>query len=390
MSVAQSAPAVLAPAVALVLDVPAERIGWFTGIVYLAAMVSGLQAGDYGARFGAVRISQVALLASASGLICLVAASGWAVLAAALLIGAGYGLSNPTAASILAAHVPVRRRGLYFSLKQTGVPIGVAGSGVLAPLLFAFWGWQGAALGLAMLCLAGALSLQPARRVFDRGAEAVRAPAAASWSSPLRTVWREPALRRLGATSFSFSCTQVCLLTFLVAYLKLEQGFTLAAAAGILAVAQAVSIAGRPFWGMVADRWQQPERLLGLLGLGMAAALLCLAAMPSQAGTLWATVASMACAATAVAWNGVFFAALAARVRPGELATVTGGVMFMTFSGGMLGPVVFGSLVGLAGSYAMVFALLAALPTVAGGFTFAGARRSAPMAAASTFDPTSR
>ena len=42
---------------------------------------------------------------------------------AALAIGAGYGLPNPSASMILAQHAPPHRRGLFFSIKQTGVPI---------------------------------------------------------------------------------------------------------------------------------------------------------------------------------------------------------------------------------------------------------------------------
>ena len=56
--------------------------------------------------------------------------------------------------------------------------------------------------------------------------------------------------------------TQLCFTTFLVSYLKLELGRSLAAAALVLAVSQVLSVACRVLWGQVADRWVSPLRLL--------------------------------------------------------------------------------------------------------------------------------
>ena len=57
------------------------------------------------------------------------------LLIAASLIGVGYGLVNPAAAAILAYHSPLNARGLFFSIKQTAVPVGFGLSGLLFPFL---------------------------------------------------------------------------------------------------------------------------------------------------------------------------------------------------------------------------------------------------------------
>ncbi|MFN9774125.1 MAG: hypothetical protein ACK54X_16080, partial [Burkholderiales bacterium] len=115
-----TAPSVMAPAVAPLLGVPPQRIGWFVGLAYLAAMFSGLAAGARVARVGAIRMSRLALVACAVGLAC-GAAGGTSealmplIALAAIAIGCGYGLPNPAASMVLAVHAPPTRRGLFFS-----------------------------------------------------------------------------------------------------------------------------------------------------------------------------------------------------------------------------------------------------------------------------------
>ena len=119
--------------------------------------------------------------------------------------------------------------------------------------------------------------------------------------------------------------------------------------------------------------------LLGWLGIaagGSFVALGLLAWLPEASaaaneggGTLrlaLVVAASMVCALTAMGWNGVFFAELARRAPPGEMATVAGATQFITFFGSMTGPVVFGEFIRHGLSYSTTYLVLAVLPVVAG------------------------
>jgi MFS family permease len=381
-TLAMTAASVMAPVVAPLLDVPPQRVGWFVGLAYFAAMFSGLAAGTRIARSGAIRMSRLALLACAAGL--LFAAAGaltpmWLplVAAAAIAIGIGYGLPNPAASVVLAVHAPPARRGLYFSIKQTGVPIGVGIAGLLVPPLLGAMAWPWVLVVLSGLCLALCLALQPATVLEVRvpGAVAARGSAFGALVAPLRRVWREPDLRRLGVASLAFSMTQLCFVTFLVSYLKLEHGLGLAAAAGVLSVSQVLSVGCRVLWGQVADRWVSPLRLLAALGLSMAGSATLLGALPATAPPWTLMAAALACAATSMAWNGVYFAELAHRVRAEDLGAVTGGTQFLTFCGAMIGPVAFASLVGVMGSHGATYVLLAIAPAAVGIWLWVAAGR---------------
>ena len=188
-------------------------------------------------------------------------------------------------------------------------------------------------------------------------------------------------MRRLSLTSFAFAFTQLCFVTFLVSYLTLELALSLATAAAILAGSQVVSTAARIIWGHVGDRWVDPACLLGLLGLSMAAACAGLGLLDPGTGGgmgMGLIVATAAvCAATAMGWNGVFFAELAHKAGRSEMAAIAGASQFFTFCGSMSGPVVYAEIIRHGGSYGAAYLSLALLPGLAGLAMLRAAYRAA-------------
>ncbi len=373
-ALSQSTPAVLAPVIAQELGIGAQHIGNFTGVLYIFAMISGLLLSSRVESFGALRFSQMAMLLCGAGLAISAAGHAAGFVIAACLIGTGYGLANPTAASILGKHAPERHRGLLFSIKQTGVPLGIALAGLLAPLLLSLYGWRAALLLSAGLCVACALAIQPAARVFDRHRTAVAVRK--SPFAPLLSVLAHPVQRLLALTSFVYGCTQVCFLVFLVAFLTLQLQMSLAFSAFALAAAQLAGVIARPFWGWLGDRSGEPGRLLGALGIAAGCACLLLGTLPVEASSFRVVATVMFCGFTAVGWNGVFFAELVRHAKLSEVATLTGGVLFMTFGGAMTGPVLFAMSISLGASYAAAFVMLSTLPVVAGTVLLVRLRRT--------------
>lgn len=395
-TVAMSAASVLAPIAAPALGATASQVGWFVGLAYAAAMVFGLAGGTLTQRHGPIRVSQMALGACTLGLIAAaftglaratdpVSSSGpgiaglnivlWIGLpVAALAIGAGYGLPNPSASMILGRHAPAHRRGLFFSIKQTGVPMGVGVAGLLIPALLSVLSWPLALLTLAGACAAIALGLQSTLALNERPATPPSAALIAHpIAGPLSRVWRHAELRRLALASLAYSMTQLCFVTFLVSTLTLEHGMSLAVAAGVLSTSQVLSVLSRVGWGQIADHWIAPLRLLGLLGVAMGACAAGLGLLPAPASTTLALIAALACAATSMAWNGVYFAELAHRVPADELAQVTAGTQFLTFLGAMAGPMIFSALVGPLGGHGPTYTVLAIVPALIGGWLLVAA-----------------
>jgi MFS family permease len=381
-ALSMAVPAVLAPAVAEPLGFEVQQVGLLVSIAYLMAMASGLLCASLSPRYGPVRLSQAALLVTALAMLCYLSGSGWLLLLGAVCIGIGYGIPNPTAAEILSRHAPLDRRGVFFSIKQTGVPVGIALAGAVLPILLLSLGWRLALVVLLIVLVVAALAVGATQRVLEpsrpsrpvEGTVPSASSAATGWRSmivdrfvvPVRWVLSIPALRRLSLSAITFAFTQIAFLNFVVSLLKLEHGLSLAAAAGMLSTSQVLSVFARIFWGHAADRWIDPGKLLGVLGvlMGVCAALLGLA--PHGASPVLLLALALGCAATAVAWNGVYYADLVRHVEPGEVGKATAGTQTLTFFGGVIGATVFAAVVSLAGSYAAAFALCAALPLLAG------------------------
>lgn len=359
-----SAP-VLAPAVAPELGLAPERVGIFTGTAYLFAMVSGLASGPWVGRIGATRLTQILLVAVALGAASTTLGTPLLMLLSAAFIGVAYGAVNPAAASILGRHAPQGSPGLFFALKQAGVPVGVGLSGLLMPIGLVALGWRGSALVTAGVCLLLAVLLVPVERRLDPR-ERGPAPVRNAWAHTLVAVLRQPALRRLSLVSLVYGMVQQGFLSFSVLLLTLQLGLPLALAAGLLAISQVACTVMRIVLGHVGDRWVAPQVLLGVLGLCMAASCLALGALPAGASVPLVALVMVACGATAMGWNGVYFAQLLRTVPRAELAASAGGTQFFTFAGGMAGPFLFAQLLHMGGSYALGYACLALLSAAAG------------------------
>jgi MFS family permease len=154
------------------------------------------------------------------------------------------------------------------------------------------------------------------------------------------------------------------MLSYLVTYLVEAIRRDLVTAGLVLAAAQVAGVGGRVLWGAVAGLLLPARQVLMLLGVLMAAAGVIMALVAPD----WHVVAIFAVAivygATAVGWNGVMLAELSRLAPPGKAVTATGGSLFLTFSGVMLGPMLFGAWVTATGSYPSGFLILAALGVI--------------------------
>jgi len=351
--------AAVAPAAALDLGVSPALIGYQIGVLYVGAMLAALVGGGLARRLGATRTSQLALWLVAAG--CLVSAlSTLPTLAlGALVMGLGYGITNPAASQLLARAPTARNMNLIFSIKQCGVPIGGVLSGALVPALALAFGWQASLAACALLAVGLSLAMGPVRPRWDTDRDAA-APVMAAPLASLALVWRHKTLRWLAFASFAYSAVQLSLTGFLVTYLVAEVQLSLLVAGTILAVTHAAGAAGRLVWGWLADRIRSGTAALIANGAVALAGALATAAIVAG-WPVWAIAAATSIFGfSAIGWNGVFMAVIARQSAPQDIAIATGGTLSVTFAGVIVGPSAFAALHDHAElSYSTGYALLA-------------------------------
>ncbi len=341
VSLAALAVPAIAPAVAAGTGLPVALVGLFTAGIYAGAMFSAINAGGPLVRFGALRVAQACLCVTACGLLLVASGSLAALLPGAVLTGIGYGAATPTSSHLFAREVPARWRGLVFSIKQTGVPLGGMLAGALLPSAAQRLGWRGALPLLALACVACAALLQPLRARFDDARDRGHRFAFGGSLRTLRMVWDHVAVRGLAISTFFFSSMQSCMATYLVAQAHEGAGLGLVRAGLVLACAQVSGVFGRIAWGWIGDHWMRPSRLLTLLALAMGACA-CAAALLRPDWPLPAVLAlAVAFGATATGWNGVYLAEVARLAPAGMAGILTGGTLFFTFAGALSAPPAF-------------------------------------------------
>lgn len=367
-AVVTAAPAVLAPVLAPDLGITPKWIGVFMAFTYVGAMVGSLVCGEFITRYGAIRVSQVAVGFCAVGIAfmaVLPASAAPLLVAAAVIAGLGYGPITAASSEVLARTTPADRMALTFSIKQTGVPAGAALAGALLPALALAAGWRTAFLAVAVVGVGVALAAEPTRKSLDLRSTARHAFSLAAVLRPLRAVIGAPRLLELSLVGMAFAAVQTSLSSFLVVYLTDGLQWPLVAAGLALTCATTSAVFGRIFWGVAADRFWPANRILAAVGI---LACVCGVAM-ALAGPQWPAwlVLPLAGAygATAIGWNGVQLSELARRAPPGMAASVTGASGFLTFGGVVIGPLLFAALAGLTGGYRAGFAMSALVSGVA-------------------------
>jgi MFS family permease len=354
----------VAPEVTASFGISSALIGYQFSLMAASMMCAFLFGGNFSARWGACRVNQAGLALVA--LSCIVATGPHVAFffLSAIGLGLGYGMLTPSSSHLLMRFVPAERRNLLFSVKHSGVPLGGAAAALIAPAVATAFGWRWSlAVNVVLICVLIAL-LQRRRAEWDDD----RQPAPTATFNPFEgvlLVWRHRGLRLLAIAGACLVVPQTCISTFTVVLFAEEMGYTLVAAGLVLTASQVAGAVGRIFWGWLADVTRDCYWVLAVLAAVMvAAALVCLAITPAWPIAL-AVVLFLVYGFTATGWNGAYLAQIA-RIAPAhEVSRATGGTLFFTCIGTLLGPVLMANTYAVAGSYSAAFGFLC-IPTAAG------------------------
>lgn len=350
---------VVAPVVGAALDLSPAYVGVYVAFVYVAAMFSSVLGGSVVRRWGALRVSQICMCLSATGLVLCSIAHPAAMAVGAVLIGMGYGPVTPASSHLLIKTTPPERMSLVFSIKQTGVPVGGMMAGMLVPSFEVLVGWQFAFLSVAALCVLTAILVRPLRATLDDDRDpSIKPSLVASLIQPVQLVLKKKSLRILAAVSFMFSVTQLSVTTYLVTFLYEDLGWSLIAAGVALTVAQAAGVAGRILWGWIADNWLGSGFMLIVVAALLGGSAIGLALFTATTPHWVLYLLLIVLGSTAIGWNGVFLAEVARQAPPGMASMATGGALGFTFMGVLFGPPLFGVAASNLHSYGTSYALL--------------------------------
>jgi MFS family permease len=349
----------LFPALAEELNFEAEYVLVYTWIYAAVAIAVMMGCGGVIRRWGALRTSQIGCVLMAAGL----AAAAWlanpwlvapALALAAILNSIGSTVATPASSQILARYAPAKWAPLVFSIKQTGVPAGIAIAGIVLTPLAVIYGWRAAALGLALVCVAIAVLLQPLRAEFDQDRDPSARPHPRDFLSTLRKVLAERELRALAMGAFTFVGIQALFTNFTITYLHESLNYDLATAGSTLGLATLLAIPARIFWGWVGSTLVKPRHLLAGLAMMMAVSTAAMGAFDESWSRQAVLAVNAAVSLSVLSWHGVLLSETARLAPINEVGRLTGGVLAFGSAGQLLFPVLFG-LGHVIGGYAIAY-----------------------------------
>ncbi len=365
----------LAPAIARDIGVDGALTGYFVSLVYGVGIVSSLLGAGLIHRFGAVRVTQLILLAAVAML--LISVSGGVVMlaAGAVALGTAYGATAPVSAHLLIPRTPPSILNLVLSIRQVSVPLGGVLAALVLPPVALHLGWKAALLILAVPIGVMLVCLEIPRRKWDEGSGDPGKLRTGSLRQVRRLLAGNAELRRLVATSFVYSGLQLSFIAFTTVQLTSRAGFGLVAAGQALALFQVTGVIARPFWGWVADRFIPARRLL--VGHGFAMGLASCAA--AWFGPQWpVAMVFLVCALAGLTVNGFTGIAYAefARLGGAYRTEATGLGSAALFSGVLILPSVGAWLVTMSGSYLLAYSAFGAAAVIAGLLLASGPRKA--------------
>lgn len=366
IALGRALPAVLAPAMIAHLMLDSAWIGVYFSIGAIASLAAQLGCGSFIIRYGALRMSQVALVMLALGMALATLDSPLMLVLSALIGGGGAAVSTPASSHLLGRVSPPRYMPLIFSLKQTAVPAGLLLAGLLGPQLTEAFNWHYTMLFAALACLVFTLMLQPLRKLFDDDRIPTRTFHLSDFSTTLKSVVGTKTLRNLAFTCFAFNAAQTIFTVYFVVYLT-TLGYTLVAAGFVFSIAVAIAVPGRIIWGLLGSGYIQPRIVMAVLAFGMGASMIALSLYREGWPTILVGTIAAIISATALSWHGVLLAETANAAPEGQRGAVTGGVLSFGQLGALTAPTVFSILLGLSDSYSLGF-IVCTIPALLVGY----------------------
>lgn len=353
-----------APQIARDLGVPGTLSGMFVSIVYTVGIGSAVLSPGFVHRYGAVRVSQVVLLAVLGMLLAATGGTVAALAVSAVVLGLAYGAIAPSGTHLLVPQTPKSVFNLVMSLRQIGVPLGGVLGALIVPPIAVAMSWRVAMLIQVAPALLLLVLLEIPRRRWDADRDRRRPLWGDALPRQIALLRQNRMMRWLSFASFVYSGTQLCFVAFMTVQLTSVARLGLVQAGFALALFQIAGSVSRPIWGWVADRYLSPNAMLTGLGFGMAA--VALAAGHLSIGWPWAAISALALLGgmTAAGYTGLVYAEYA-RLGGAHGTAATGLGTAMAFAGVTVFPPAFGAAVNAFGGYAVPYAALAVLASLA-------------------------
>lgn len=361
----------LAPSLAAETGLNKRDFSFGATFVFLGVLLSSPYAGTILKRLGSVRLMATALFGMSAGMLSILHGSWLSTMIACALFGLCYGVYSPASVAVVASRAPQSRRGLYMSIRQSGVPFAGALAGrLLPPIILAYGWWSGvftisaviAGGAVLTLLMPGLFRISAAERSAVAAADELQARAErprAGIAQRLSQAYSLPAdIRLLGFAAVGLAISHTALTSFAYFYLLEELGFSVIHAGLYLSNTLLAAALGRPFVGWLVDRTGSPVRVLAVVATVAAVTYGALLALNPDSPPSVVALIAVAAGISSGTWTPVFLTAVSNYAPPGRMTELNGRAFSYAALGWTAAAPLVWSLIELSGGYATPILLL--------------------------------
>ncbi len=277
-----------------------------------------------------------------------------------VMAGFGCGCIMPSTTKGVLVWFPLKERATVMGIKQTAVNVGGIITALTLPSLAVALGWRTGFLFLGLIAIAiGIISFvlykDPPVSVVS-GSKNTNEATAPTTVQLLLELFKARDIWLAYFYLFALILVEFAVIAHLILYLTEALSFSVVAAGGVLAMTEAAGVLGKPAGGLISDRFFGGSRKKVLLLWGSIASAMCFLLTIFGSGLSWMLYPVLfAFGLTAIGFGGVHLT-LTAELAGKELAGIGVGVSSVAASLGiMLGPILFGHIVDVTGSYQLAW-----------------------------------
>lgn len=348
------------------LDLNTTRLGLLLSAAQLMPLTGLLVAGRLLDRHDERWVVGIGALVVAAALAAGSLAPGYvSLLAALLVVGAGYSTIQPGGSKSVASWFDASQRGLAMGIRQAGLPLGGVLSASALPALAAAFGWRSTLVAGAGVALAGAVAFLAFYRRPPH-----RPPARAA--SPVRLdLLREPYMKKVILSGTCLVSVHGGLGVLTVLYLHEVAAMDAAAAAAVYVAVQCAGALGRILLAAWSDRHKSGRYACVLACLAAVIAGMALLATPAGRSPAVACLLFVWLGFFGIGWYGPWVAYAADAAPPDRTGFALGLAMAVNQVAIILAPPALGLLTDVTGGFTAAWVLLAA----SAGLTLAATAR---------------
>lgn len=283
-----------------------------------------------------------------------------------LMTGLACGFLMPSTSRSVVDWFPLKERATAMGFKQTAVNVGGIISASTLPILAIALGWRYGFVSLGIIAIVvGFATLvlykDPPKTVLSdsKSSDDLGKPVTLVELFKNREIWL------VATCGLCLAWVEMAMIGHLVLYLKEVLLFSVVTAGGLLAMTEASGAIARPGGGFISDRSLRGKRKPIFIAMASTASVMCLLLGLFGPHLSWAIyLVLILLGLSGIGFGGIYFALLAELGGQHGAGRAVGLGNTVSMAGSVLGPIVFGNIVDISGSYKWAWLSLSCIATL--------------------------